>query len=59
MDKAQFGQVFGHVLGHVQEKLRFEEKCLKWLYSMKGRKATNLVCTQCKFNLVVRLIANK
>ena len=36
-----------------------EEECFKQLYSIKENKATNLVCILHRFNLVVRLIANK
>ena len=50
---------FGHVPGHVQVESPIEEECLKWLHSVKGRKATNLVRTKRRFNFVVRLIANK
>ena len=53
MDEAQFG----HVPGDVQVEVAIEEECLKQLHSVKGSKATNLVCTKCRFNLVVRLIA--
>ena len=59
MDEAQFGYVLVQMSGHVQEKLRFQEKCLKRLHLIKGRKTTNLVRTQRRFNLVVKLIANK
>ena len=53
MDKARFS----HVPGHVQVEVAIEEECLKRLHSVKGSKATNLVRTKHRFNLVVRLIA--
>ena len=40
-------------------KVAIKEEYLKQLHSIKGKKSTNLVCTQRRFNLVVRLIANK
>ena len=52
MDKARIG----HVPGHMQVE---SCECLKRLHSVKGRKATNLVHTKHRFNLVVRLIAIK
>ena len=42
-----------------RKKVAIEEECLKQLYSVEGRKATNLERTKRRFNLVVKLIANK
>ena len=40
-------------------KVAIVEECLKRLHSVKGRKVTNLVRAKRRFNMVVRLIANK
>ena len=40
-------------------RVAIEGECLKRLHSVKGRKATNLVCAKRRFELVVRLIAKK
>ena len=44
---------------HVQKNVTIEEKCFKQLHLVKKKKTANLVCTKYRFNLVVRLIANK
>ena len=51
-------RIWSRVRSHAR-KNAIEEECFKQLHSIKGRKATHLVRTQRRFNLVVRLIANE
>ena len=60
MDEAQVWLRAGSRAGsHAGGRVTIEEKCLKRLHSVKGRKATNLVHAKRRFDLVIRLIANE
>ena len=60
MDKAQvwlYARL--HARLHIGRKVIVKKKCFKQLHLVKERKTTNLVHAKRKFNLVIRLIANK